>query len=52
MNLTNKELNLIIGGSTSWTTVGNLVLNGLNFLVSLGRQLGSSVAYLIQGKKC
>ena len=53
MILTNQELYLINGGSTTVTAAMlNAIARGVNVLYSLGRAFGSAIRYAIGKKYC
>lgn len=53
MKLTNQELYCVEGGAIRWSAaLGTLVLKAYSYIADLGRYLGSSISYLVRGKRC
>lgn len=49
--LTNKELNMIVGGSLSGAVISS-ILKGVDMMLELGRSLGSSIRRLFTKNFC
>ena len=53
MPLKNDALIKIEGGSVTWiATYGQYFVKALNYILDLGRYVGSSIRHLVTGSKC
>jgi len=50
--LNKKELNLVMGGSILTAAFINAIVRGAEFIMDLGRRLGSSVRRIIKKSYC